>query len=40
MVVVGRNAEMNFITTIPIVQLPFGFTLENGDAEAMYLDFL
>jgi chemotaxis protein CheX len=39
MVVVGKNAEMNFITTIPIVQLPFGFSLTNGDSEVMYLDF-
>ncbi len=39
MVVVGHNVEMNFITTIPIVQLPFDFTLKNGEKEVMFLDF-
>ncbi|HVN95663.1 MAG TPA: chemotaxis protein CheX [Syntrophorhabdaceae bacterium] len=39
MVVVGKNVEMNFITTIPIVQLSFGFSLKNGDPEVMFLDF-
>lgn len=39
MVVVGKEVEMNFITTIPIVQLPFDFTLKNGEKEIMYLDF-
>jgi len=39
MVVVGKNVEMNFITTIPIVQLSFSFSLQNGEQEVMYLDF-
>ena len=39
MVVVGKEVEMNFITTIPIVQLPFTFSLGNGEQEVMYLDF-
>ncbi len=39
MVVVGHDVEMNFITTIPIVQLPFDFTLKNGEKEVMFLDF-
>jgi chemotaxis protein CheX len=39
MVVVGHAVEMNFITTIPIVQLPFDFGLKNGDKEVMFLDF-
>jgi chemotaxis protein CheX len=37
MVVVGKEVEMNFITTLPIVQLPFAFNLNNGDKEVMYL---
>lgn len=39
MVVVGHDVEMNFITTIPIVQLPFEFALKNGEREIMFLDF-
>ena len=39
MVVVGHNVEMNFITTIPIVQLSFDFALKNGEKEVMFLDF-
>lgn len=39
MVVVGHNVEMNFITTIPIVQLPFDFSLKSGEKEVMFLDF-
>lgn len=39
MVVVGKEVEMNFITTIPIVQLPFNFTLADGSQEVMFLDF-
>jgi chemotaxis protein CheX len=40
MVVVGKNVEMNFITTIPIISLPFYFAVnDNGDKEVMYLDF-
>jgi len=42
MVVVGNNVEMNFITKIPIISLPFYFTLNNGNSgekEVMFLDF-
>jgi chemotaxis protein CheX len=39
MVVVGKNVEMNFITTIPIISLPFYFPTDNGDKEVMFLDF-
>ncbi len=42
MVVVGKDLEMNFITKIPIISLPFYFTLDNGnsgDKEVMYVDF-
>jgi chemotaxis protein CheX len=39
MVVVGKHVEMNFITTIPIISLPFYFAVNNGDKEVMYLDF-
>jgi chemotaxis protein CheX len=41
MVVVGKNMEMNFITSIPIISLPFHFSINNGggDYETMYLDF-
>jgi len=39
MVVVGHGVEMNFITKIPIVSLPFFFDVNNSDKEVMYLDF-
>ena len=42
MVVVGKNVEMNFITKIPIISLPFYFPLGNGNGEekeVMYVDF-
>lgn len=40
MVVVGKAVEMNFITTIPIISLPFFFPINGGDEkEVMYLDF-
>lgn len=39
MVVVGKNVEMNFISPIPIISLPFKFSVNNGDRETMYLDF-
>ena len=39
MVVVGKGVEVSFITTIPIVQLPFSFAIGNGEQEVMYLDF-
>lgn len=40
MVVVGHNVELNFITKIPIISLPFHFSLNNnGDKEVMFLDF-
>jgi chemotaxis protein CheX len=42
MVVVGNAVEMNFITKIPIISLPFYFSLNNGNGgekEVMYVDF-
>ncbi|MCX8022140.1 MAG: chemotaxis protein CheX [Syntrophorhabdaceae bacterium] len=41
-VVVGKDVEMNFITKIPIVCLPFQFNLVNGNGaekELFFLDF-
>jgi chemotaxis protein CheX len=39
MVVVGKDVETNFITKLPIIELPFNFAAGNGNAEVMYLDF-
>jgi chemotaxis protein CheX len=39
MVVVGKDVETNFITKLPIIELPFGFAVSNGSDEVMYLDF-
>mgnify|MGYP000955129815 CR=1 FL=1 len=39
MVVVGKNVEMNFITKIPIISLPFQFSKGDGQDEVMFLDF-
>ena len=42
MVIVGKEVEMNFITKIPIISLPFYFSLDNGssnDKEVIYVDF-
>jgi chemotaxis protein CheX len=39
MVVVGHNVELNFITKIPIISLPFYFAVNNGENEVMFLDF-
>ena len=41
MVVVGKDLEMNFITKIPIISLPFFFALDNngGEKEVMFVDF-
>ncbi|MDW8002992.1 MAG: chemotaxis protein CheX [Deltaproteobacteria bacterium] len=39
MVVVGRDVEMNFITTLPIVSIPFYFSVNGMTDEVMYLDF-
>jgi chemotaxis protein CheX len=39
MVVVGKELELNFITKVPIVSLPFSFSVNNGNREIMYLDF-
>jgi chemotaxis protein CheX len=40
MVVVGKNVEVNFITKIPIISLPFYFSVNNNGAqEVMFLDF-
>lgn len=38
-VVVGHNVEINFITQVPTVSLPFSFSAGNGSSETMYLDF-
>lgn len=39
MVVVGKDVEMNFITKIPIISLPFKFSTGDGVEEVMHLDF-
>jgi len=42
MVIVGKDVEMNFITKIPIISLPFYFPLDNGSSkekEVIYIDF-
>ena len=39
MVVVGKDVETNFITKLPIVSLPFNFSVNNGNGEVMFLDF-
>jgi chemotaxis protein CheX len=40
MVVVGHNVELNFITKIPIISLPFYFSMNgSGEKEIMFLDF-
>jgi len=42
MVIVGKNVEMNFITKIPIISLPFYFPIDSentGDKEVIYVDF-
>ena len=39
MVVVGKGVETNFITKLPIISLPFEFSVGNGNGEVMYLDF-
>jgi len=41
MVIVGKQVEMNFITKLPIISLPFYFTVNNGQAEkeVIYIDF-
>jgi chemotaxis protein CheX len=39
MVVVGKDVEVNFITKIPIISLPFYFSVNNGTEEVMFLDF-
>jgi chemotaxis protein CheX len=39
MVVVGKGVETNFITKLPVVSLPFNFSINNGEPEVMYLDF-
>ena len=37
-VVVGKGAELYFITKLPIISLPFRFPVDN-DQEIMYVDF-
>ena len=39
MVVVGKGVETNFITNLPIISLPFEFSVNNGNGEVMHLDF-
>jgi chemotaxis protein CheX len=39
MVVVGQGVETNFITKLPIISLPFNFSVNNGSGEVMRLDF-
>jgi chemotaxis protein CheX len=39
MVVVGKGVETNFITKLPIISLPFDFSINNGTGEVMCLDF-
>jgi chemotaxis protein CheX len=39
MVVVGRGVETNFITNLPIITLPFTFSVNNGAGETLTLDF-
>jgi chemotaxis protein CheX len=39
MVVVGQGVETNFITKLPIISLPFNFSVNNGSGEVMHLDF-
>ncbi|MCX8111532.1 MAG: chemotaxis protein CheX [Syntrophorhabdaceae bacterium] len=42
MVIVGKRVEMNFITKLPIISLPFYFSLNNGhdgEKEVVYIDF-
>jgi len=39
---VGKQVEMNFITKLPIISLPFYFSLDNGsegEKEIVYIDF-
>lgn len=38
-VVVGKDVEINIITQIPIISLPFSFAAGNGESETMFLDF-
>lgn len=38
-VVVGHSVEINFITQVPTVSLPFSFSIGNGSSEVMHLDF-
>jgi len=40
--IVGKEVEMNFITKIPIISLPFYFSLDNDNSkekEVIYIDF-
>ncbi len=39
MVVVGQGVETNFITSVPIITLPFTFSVNNGVDEPFNLDF-
>jgi len=39
MVVVGQGVETSFITNLPIITLPFTFSVNNGVSEVFNLDF-
>lgn len=39
MVIVGDQIEMNFITKIPIICLPFHFDVKNSHQETMFIEF-
>ncbi len=37
-VIIGQNVEINFITKLPVISLPFTFETDNGP-ENLFLDF-
>jgi chemotaxis protein CheX len=39
LVVTGKELETSFITKLPIISLPFYFSVGNGEREVMYVDF-
>lgn len=39
LVVTGKDLETSFITKLPIISLPFHFSVGNGEREIMYVDF-
>jgi chemotaxis protein CheX len=38
-VVVGSNVELHFICALPIVSIPFNFSVNNGHEEILHVDF-